>query len=61
VIVTTEVDNEAEAQNNSSRNSIADYEEDLDVSFSKYGAGLGNRALKDQLSMVSGSTAVCRS
>ena len=29
------------------------YEEDLDVSFSKYGVGLGNSALKDQLSMGS--------
>ena len=37
----------------SNRSSFADYDEDLDVSFSKYEGGLGNRMLKDQLSMVS--------
>ena len=51
MIVTVDVD---DARDKSDRNSsITEYEEDLDVSFSKFGAGLGNRKLKDQLSMVS--------
>ncbi|XP_046848226.1 synaptotagmin-like protein 4 isoform X3 [Xenia sp. Carnegie-2017] len=33
--------------------SIDDYEEDMDVSFKRYGIGLGNRPLKDQLSLGS--------
>jgi hypothetical protein len=57
VIVTTEVDDEGE--DNFRNSSITDYDEDLDVSFSKFGAGLGNRKLKDQLSMVRGSTIAC--
>lgn len=51
MIVTVDVD---DARDKNDRNSsITEYEEDLDVSFSKFGAGLGNRKLKDQLSMVS--------
>ena len=52
MIVTTDVDY---ARENSNRNSsITECEEDFDVSFSKFGAGLGKcRKLKDQLSMVS--------
>lgn len=48
VIVTTA----PEKTPKSNRSSITDYGEDHDVSFSKYGATLGNRKLKDQLSMV---------
>jgi hypothetical protein len=58
VIVTTEVDDEGE--DNFRNSSITDYDEDLDVSFSKFGAGLGNRKLKDQLSMVSVAYSVVR-
>ena len=50
MIVTTDVDY---ARENNRNSSITECEEDLDVSFSKFGAGLGNRKLKDQLSMVS--------
>ena len=40
--------------NDDHRNSsITDYEEDVEVSLSKFAGGLGNRMLKDQLSMVS--------
>jgi hypothetical protein len=56
VIVTTEAAGDA---NNFRNSSITDFEEDLDVSFSKYGTGLGNRMLKDQLSMVRGTTIAC--
>ena len=51
MIVTTDVDYAREENNRNS--SITENEEDFDVSFSKFGAGLGNRKLKDQLSMVS--------
>ena len=58
MIVTTEVDDEGD-NNNFPNASITDYDEDLDVSFSKYESGLGTRKLKDQLSMVSGSIILC--
>ena len=57
MIVTTEVDDEGDNFRNAS---ITDYDEDLDVSFSKYESGLGNRKLKDQLSLVSGSIVLIR-